>query len=66
MGLTPEFQLKTLTVVVRNGDVTSKRLARVTSTFDPSRGDWTNGGVRPVGLTPEFQRAKRASTRAGA
>jgi len=36
----PSFgnQLKTITVVVRNGDVTSKTLARVTSTFDPSTG----------------------------
>jgi Tfp pilus assembly protein PilV len=37
---TPSFgnQLKTITVVVRNGDDTSKTLARVTSTFDPSVG----------------------------
>ena len=37
---TPSFgnQLKTITVVVRNGDDTSKTLARVTSTFDPSTG----------------------------
>jgi Tfp pilus assembly protein PilV len=37
---TPSFgnQLKTITVVVRNGDNTAKTLARVTSTFDPSTG----------------------------
>jgi Tfp pilus assembly protein PilV len=37
---TPDYgnQLKTITVVVRNGDDTSKTLARVTSTFDPSVG----------------------------
>jgi Tfp pilus assembly protein PilV len=37
---TPNFgnQLKTITVVVRNGDDTSKTLARVTSTFDPATG----------------------------
>jgi Tfp pilus assembly protein PilV len=37
---TPTYgnQLKTITVVVRNGDVTSKTLARITSTFDPSTG----------------------------
>jgi Tfp pilus assembly protein PilV len=37
---TPSFgnQLKTVTVVVRNGDDTTKTLARVTSTFDPSTG----------------------------
>jgi Tfp pilus assembly protein PilV len=37
---TPSFgnQLKTITVVVRDGDVTSKTYARVTSTFDPSVG----------------------------
>src|SRR4051812_29236066 len=37
---TPSFgnQLKTVTVVVRNGNVTSKTLARVSSTFDPSTG----------------------------
>ena len=31
-------QLKTVTVVVRNGSNTSRTLARVTSTFDPSAG----------------------------
>jgi Tfp pilus assembly protein PilV len=37
---TPSFgnQLKTITIVVRNGDNTAKTLARVTSTFDPSTG----------------------------
>jgi Tfp pilus assembly protein PilV len=37
---TPSYgnQLKTVTVVVRNGDDTSKTLARVSSTFDPSTG----------------------------
>src|SRR5689334_22172116 len=37
---TPSFgnQLKTITVVVRNGDNTAKTLARVTSAFDPSTG----------------------------
>jgi hypothetical protein len=37
---TPSFgnQLKTITVVVRDGDVTTKTYARVTSTFDPSTG----------------------------
>jgi Tfp pilus assembly protein PilV len=37
---TPNFgnQLKTITVVIRNGADTSKTLARVTSTFDPSTG----------------------------
>jgi Tfp pilus assembly protein PilV len=37
---TPNYgnQLKTITVVVRDGDVTSKTYARDTSTFDPSLG----------------------------
>jgi uncharacterized protein YnzC (UPF0291/DUF896 family) len=37
---TPSFgnQLKTITVVVRNGNDVTKTLARVTSTFDPSTG----------------------------
>ena len=37
---TPDYgnQLKTITVVVRDGTVTSKTYARVTSTFDPSTG----------------------------
>ena len=37
---TPSFgnQLKTITVVVRNGTNTAKTLARVTSTFDPATG----------------------------
>ena len=37
---TPSFgnQLKTITVVVRDGNVTSKTYARLTSTFDPSTG----------------------------
>ena len=37
---TPSFgnQLKTITVVVRDGNVTTKTYARVTSTFDPSTG----------------------------
>ena len=32
-------QLKTVTVVIRNGSNTSRTLARVTSTFDPSIGE---------------------------
>ena len=37
---TPSFgnQLKTVTIVVRNGNDTTKTLARVSSTFDPSTG----------------------------
>jgi Tfp pilus assembly protein PilV len=37
---TPSFgnQLKTITVVVRDGDTQTKTYARVTSTFDPSTG----------------------------
>ena len=37
---TPSYgnQLKTVTVVVRDGNVTSKTYARLTSTFDPSTG----------------------------
>jgi Tfp pilus assembly protein PilV len=37
---TPDYgnQLKTITVVIRDGTVTSKTYARVSSTFDPSTG----------------------------
>ena len=36
--MTKGRQLKTVTVVVRKSDDTSKSLARVSSTFDPSTG----------------------------